>query len=408
MKNILKLQAWPIVFISLAINLVGCDNGFDVDQELDLDSLEFDLELEKASIQSADNSNISDGYYEGEDVSLKAIVNNPKNFRSVNGYIWMKSAKSTGPWQTLSGEAKNTLTLRAVTIKNDQAYYRAQIRLTRLDGSSATQTTTPVYVKIIKSSPVITSPAPAPTPTTQPNQGRKGIIYFSGAETGAIQAGSKNVDGWGTELNSRYVAESAKVVSNVSRAGKNSIRMFYDKSWGVWAESGKIRSELKAPGGNQLKLGQEYWISFSIYMADNTNNRNVINTKLVNSHCIQWHYVGSSGTSGINMRNGNWNISFGTVKERSVKPIQLGKWTDFVYHVKLSSGSDGFVKVWINKSATDTPDMSVVGPTATSDLNPKMGIYRGAFDTDYVEIFYDEYRIGDKTSSFNDIFPDFR
>lgn len=252
-------------------------------------------------------------------------------------------------------------------------------------------------------------PSPIYEVASAQNVGRTGIVYFSGGETGAIQPKGRSEDGWGQQAHPNHKSESIQIVSNPTRAGSKSIRLFYDESWGGWGGGGneRIRSELHSPGNMKLKLGEEYWIGFSVFMKNSANNRALIKSRRINAHAVQWHWVNDPGTSGTNMRHGKWQISFGSHRsEIESGPIKLGEWNDFVYHVKLSERSDGFWKVWINKAAGDAPNISKTGMSAKSDLDPKIGVYRGAFDdAAYAEQYYDEYRIGNGSAGFCDVAP---
>lgn len=245
------------------------------------------------------------------------------------------------------------------------------------------------------------------------------LLFFSGGESGKIFWDEEREDGWRKELykvapnteDPQIAAESVKVVSTHARAGNKSIRIFYDKNWGTWPASGKWRSELKRPGGLFLENGGEYWIGFSIFLEDNANNRDLIQAERPNAHVLQWHYMNSRGTSGVNMYQKYWHVRFGTSKTYKIKPIELGEWNDFVFHVKVSDKNDGFWRVWINKKAGDPPDKAETGPTVRQgdSLNQKMGIYRSTANwygnSTYAEQFYDEFRIGNENASFAEVAP---
>jgi Polysaccharide lyase len=242
------------------------------------------------------------------------------------------------------------------------------------------------------------------------------ILTYSGWETGKLQPQSNPIDGWGRQTVAGYEAKAFTVVTDVKRAGAKSMRMYYSSSWPLF--NNKIRSELLQPGGLLLQEGQEYWIGFSIFLKDTPNNRNVINspaTDLINNHAIQWHStpMTDTSTSGINMRNGLWQVSFGKLGEQAIaaKPIQLGVWTDFVFHVKVSKDpAVGFMQMWINGKPTDPPLVNRKGTTSNGNaLSQKMGIYRGTpwtlNKTTYAEIYYDEYRLGNAKSGFTAVAP---
>jgi Polysaccharide lyase len=244
------------------------------------------------------------------------------------------------------------------------------------------------------------------------------ILSYSGWETGKLQSRSSLIDGWGAQLAPGHEAESASVVSAPTapvRAGSKSMRIYYHSTWPL--REGKIRTELLTPAGLRLDEGKEYWIGFSVYLKDTPNNRNAINGKIINNHVAQWHLTSPTdpfpGTSGINMRNGLWQVSFGKLGEQAItaKPIQLGKWTDFVFHVKVSKDpAVGFMQMWINKKATDTPDVNRKGATSNGfALSQKIGIYRGypwtLNNTTYAEQYHDEYRLGNAKAGFAAVAP---
>jgi len=242
------------------------------------------------------------------------------------------------------------------------------------------------------------------------------ILTYSGWETGKLQPQSSPVDGWSFQTVSGYSAQAATVVSDVKRAGTKSMRIYYSSSWPLF--NSKIRAELLTPGGFMLEEGQEYWIGFSILLKDTANNRNVINSPgadLINNHAMQWKATPQTdtSTSGINMKNGLWQVSFGKLGEQSLttKPIQLGVWTDFVVNVKVSKDpAIGFFKMWVNGKPTDPPLVDKKGVTSNGNaVSQKMGIYRGEpwtlNQTTYGEIYYDEYRLGNAKSGFAAVAP---
>lgn len=85
-------------------------------------------------------------------------------------------------------------------------------------------------------------------------------------------------------------------------------------------------------------------------------------------------------------------------------PFKLGAWNDVVMNIKFSykQGGDGFVKVWINGHAY----LSDKGMNAFNDSIPpylKIGIYGQA--PKRITLYYDEIRIGDEKSGYEEVAP---
>jgi Polysaccharide lyase len=88
--------------------------------------------------------------------------------------------------------------------------------------------------------------------------------------------------------------------------------------------------------------------------------------------------------------------------------IQYNNWNDFVMQVKWTSQTDGFVSLWANGQQV----LSLTG-TATYFDNPygprfKAGAYKGAnykYPGAPFDVYIDEYRHGDKSSSYGEVVP---
>lgn len=96
-------------------------------------------------------------------------------------------------------------------------------------------------------------------------------------------------------------------------------------------------------------------------------------------------------------------------------PVVRGQWTDWVVQIRFSSSADGFVKVW--KYNDPTPKGQYSGrPTCYSNDDPmdlRLGVYGASWsenppsgtETRARELRHDEVRIGDSTSSFDQVKP---
>ena len=246
---------------------------------------------------------------------------------------------------------------------------------------------------------------------------RKGILAYSGAETGQLIERGHGEDGWVFQIHpGKPVEETLAVVDSPVRAGNKSIRFYYHKDWDTNWGNNAYRSQIRTPSGFGLfHERHEYWVGFSVYLEDNENNRKLIETDWLNAQ--GWDFHRKKGAYGHNIRKGRWIAQIPSVdgkdKEVDIGPVKLGQWTDFVYHFKVSELQDGFWKIWMNgKSEQDSPVVKYRGRVSTGPegdtLNFKIGIYRTRLGTNgetYAEYFFDEVRIGDHTSSFADVRP---
>lgn len=83
-----------------------------------------------------------------------------------------------------------------------------------------------------------------------------------------------------------------------------------------------------------------------------------------------------------------------------VRPFALGKWNDFVFHIKWTPTVDGLIEAWLNGSQIVT----FHGITDNDDENGpnfKFGLYRDATDKTYVS-YVTNYRMG---NSFKAVDP---
>ena len=197
--------------------------------------------------------------------------------------------------------------------------------------------------------------------------------------------------------------------------------------------SGDYREELVLRnafnnGGYRFTIGNEYWIGFSIFLADGYHSP---------TEPATWgpiHYQNPSTpdepptcdwTEGIRnpilpirTDNGNWSSwiqwdpqQYTPLQKVGVysiyytyDPFSTGQWYDFVINVKWSYEADGFLKIWkdgvlVTNRTGGTCFNDVLGPYI------KIGIY-GVIDQDQtVTIYYDELRVGDSNSFYSEVAP---
>jgi Polysaccharide lyase len=171
------------------------------------------------------------------------------------------------------------------------------------------------------------------------------------------------------------------------------------------------RAELTAP---LEPRGAERWYGFSVYLpSDWAHDRSA---EIV----TQWHQhwdIGSSPPLALVTRNGNWEISQNWESyqhQTVVGAYQTGLWTDWVFHVKWSSGDDGLVQIWKDgRPVTDFANKA--GKNTYHDPNHgnymKIGIYKWDWsqgrpsDTTRRVMYHDELRVADASGGYATVAP---
>jgi hypothetical protein len=126
---------------------------------------------------------------------------------------------------------------------------------------------------------------------------------------------------------------------------------------------------------------------------------------------MQWHTNGTYPPLALWTINGQWQIvQFGNIAT-NLGAYDKNKWTDFVYHIKWSSGSDGLIELWKNGVKVFTKSGATL---KTTDINiyMKAGIYKwpwktgsyGSTTTKRV-VYIDDVRIGSNLATYADVAP---
>jgi len=129
-----------------------------------------------------------------------------------------------------------------------------------------------------------------------------------------------------------------------------------------------------------------------------------ISLKIVNDH-YYIHYLWATFIINTDLtKSGEKKVDLG--------PVDKNKWNDWVFHIKFSYKSDGIIEIWKNRNKIFT----FYGPNSYNDRsNPyfKLGIYKWGWNgwasyspQDERVLFYDEVRIGNSNSSFEEVSPD--
>ncbi|OWY64767.1 hypothetical protein B7486_45510 [cyanobacterium TDX16] len=234
------------------------------------------------------------------------------------------------------------------------------------------------------------------------------LVFLSDFESGYSE--------WGTEFHYEY---SAQLVNSPVRAGKQAVKFLLKK------EDTRIDGVKRA----ELRLGEvppdsEIWYGFSVFLP--SDYQQDPSSEII----AQWHdlpdknlgetwkspALSLSTKDGRFILNRKWDSKRVTVVPEGKETIDLGlyqtgKWTDFVFHVKWSSNSNGRLKVWQDGKLVVRRN----GPNNYNDARGpylKIGIYKGDWknypDKSTVserELYYDEVRVGDANARYKDIAP---
>jgi hypothetical protein len=229
---------------------------------------------------------------------------------------------------------------------------------------------------------------------------RRGVWFCGDFETGGLE-------GWSWDISRRH---PAVVVTKPVRKGRYAVRITL--AAGDIAAM-KERAELKV-GDKQIELvrgrqGGEMWYGWSLFLpadyADPPGEQFQI--------LAQWHHRpapgGRSQVTGpppltlhlVSHGKGNVLALFGRASSNAprrtlgTRPIRRGAWTDLVFHIKWSLGSDGFVEAWL-----DGRPFTKGKQYGRTLYNPvanylRLGLYRAKGVPTTNSVYYDEVRIGD-------------
>lgn len=142
-----------------------------------------------------------------------------------------------------------------------------------------------------------------------------------------------------------------------------------------------------SPSAAYCNEGQEEWWALSVLFPEDY----VVPT---NSAVMDFHHNASGGQANFHITSGQRGLEvrgfYGDVSNPQEYRTELGQverntWYDFVYHVKWSSGADGFMTVWMNGKKM----LSHSGPTLYPNISCylKLANYHNAFGASSSIIF---------------------
>lgn len=203
-----------------------------------------------------------------------------------------------------------------------------------------------------------------------------------------------------------YSSTSIYRTNAYSRAGGYSTRYQLNKTDGIVGNSKRAENGRYVYSEPNPKVERWYGISYylpSDYVYD-----------YAPEILTQWHSPSVSGSPLLAMwtASGQWKLIQMGSTAIVLGNYERSKWTDFVFHVKWSSTSDGLLEVWKNgvKVATKYGKNMYSGVTVGAYM--RTGIYkwpwytgRPASSTTKRVAYIDEVRIGNSLATYKDVAP---
>lgn len=210
--------------------------------------------------------------------------------------------------------------------------------------------------------------------------------------------------------------DAMKIVTSPVKSGKYAIQMTVEPGDGHNNADlliKKERSELKRFGfGNEATLGAEQWYAVSILIPEDDNyvhpggsSFNTV-TQWLHSEITREEKIAKLGSPSISLSyhpaaTKKMSLSYGVGKAGKdifSVPMQKGVWMDWIFHIKWSTKSDGFLAAWKDGKPV-TPfngeDYKVYRANMLNEepYSYKIGIYRGHDVQTTNSIYYDDIKI---------------
>jgi hypothetical protein len=262
-----------------------------------------------------------------------------------------------------------------------------------------------------------------PTPTQPSGDGK--LIFTSPFETGDIQCGECNPDGWNIRIDngpsSAVQVFSRSNLPITPRGGNYSLRIHAEKT----SSQTTTRAELEGWKHTFFELGKEYWVGYSIFLPsdggyDFDYKQNEILNQYRHRDDASCAAVGISPPDALRAQNGRWQWDIrcndttcacnGTTRTTiDLGAQQTGKWTDFVIRFTFSSGSDGVLQVW--KDGNKVLDRVNKPNYYPNSMGPyiKFGVYKWAWenssDVNVRTVYFDSIKVYEGTNGYNNVSP---
>ena len=217
-----------------------------------------------------------------------------------------------------------------------------------------------------------------------------------------------------TLLRGAWRDQYRKCVQSPVRAGKYSLKITLD----LYESEKTHRTEIRFDDPKEFKIGEEYWLGESIFLPADWG---VSDTNEIVTQFHAWNSRGLGPPFSLKVSGNDWKIQNKwdptyesrkpsptlQAKTWNLGPVARGKWTDWVFHIKLSYQADGVLEVWKNGELV----VQRKGPnTYNAEYGPylKFGIYKWDWGNKNVTrrvLYFDEIRIAKGAIGYEFVAP---
>ena len=234
---------------------------------------------------------------------------------------------------------------------------------------------------------------------------RRNLLYsFSSEATDALSVTHCSSTNYWCNFE-RWASYSSTRSSAYKRVGGYSTRYELRKTDGDVA--GSKRTETNRSSTSESVVKCERWYGVSYYLPSS------FVSDVAPEILTQWHTrAGGSPPLVVWTQNGQWSIGYLNDKRKVLGYYAKDKWTDFVFHVKWSPYSDGFIEAWKDGVKVFTYTGANIYTGLTTGAYMKTGIYKwpwksGSYGstTSTRVVYIDEVRIGNSLATYADVAP---
>src|SRR5690606_30394256 len=150
------------------------------------------------------------------------------------------------------------------------------------------------------------------------------------------------------------------------------------------------------------QLQNEGWYSFALYLPANEFTPDDDEESITS-----WRHPSAGAYLSLRIHNDRFKFRIDN-ELIDLGPAIKDFWHQYVFHIKHSTGSNGFVEVWKNGEKV----VSRSGKTSrlSSQPNWKIGIYKPTWEhrstnTSKRVLYYDNVKIGNRNASYEDMLP---
>ena len=159
--------------------------------------------------------------------------------------------------------------------------------------------------------------------------------------------------------------------------------------------------------GTEILMDTDYWYGLSLFVPEE-----FVTPEERDAVLFQWHTQqgGPSPVLAVRVRGDEWVITTDAVpsgKRKRLKylPLEKGKWTDWVVHVKWAATPTGYLTIW--KDGVEVVSEKDVVTQYPEKLGPyaKFGQYHSVEETPRNVIYADEYRVAGPGAGYEAVAP---